>query len=139
MAAPRKYKLDDFEVTPFTTLAVTSSEKDYKLCHRLNKALKINFKREGKLFFHSAGIKRIEISCFRYADEEMRTTLHLSRNRQESFFLLPKFKNADFIICVHEEGTTSLIEELKSSLAHLPNIQSTFVLPKEITKNISFE
>jgi len=111
----------DFEV-----LALISHEKDYKLAWNINKLLNIKFQRDQDLCLEFGKGNKLIFSNFKYDNEH--AGLRLLRNRsydsQDSKpFLLPEFKEYDYIIKSEGEKDIFNMKEIAEKLKSLSIIQ----------------
>ncbi len=140
ISSTKKKKLTLETAHDFSALGISSAEKDYKLCFRINKLLEMDLKKDGKLIIHDNLTKqKQEAECYIYKDIEMLCTFFLVRNRQEAFFVQPIYKQADYILLMQPPPKASLIDDFKKRLSTISNIQSTFAIPTDQLKHIDAE
>ncbi|MDR1672100.1 MAG: IPExxxVDY family protein [Bacteroidales bacterium] len=113
------------ELLMFTAIGISSHENDYRLSWSLNEHLGLQFVFQSK--GHIAGTE--EFACFCHTDETQ--TLWLISNRCSNGFLLPKYKNFDFILKfdrkLSENDLNSWLQDLKKA----PLISALLPLPVE--------
>jgi hypothetical protein len=140
ISSTKKKKLTLETAQDFSALGISSVEKDYRLCYKINKLLEFDFAKNGKLIIHDFATKqKHETECFIYNDEEMHSTLYLVKNRQEAFFIQPIYKQADYILLMQPPPAAEYVSEIKNRLSAIPIIQSTFAIPNDQLKHIDAE
>jgi hypothetical protein len=111
----------DFEV-----LALISPEKDYKLAWNINKILNIKLRRDADLCLEFGKGNKLIFSNFKYDTEY--AGLRLLRNRsydshEAKPFLLPEFKDYDYLIKSEGEKDIFNMKEIAEKLNQLSLIQ----------------
>jgi hypothetical protein len=111
----------DFEV-----LALISPEKDYKLAWNINKVLNIKLRRDADLCLEFGKGNKLIFSNFKYDTEY--AGLRLLRNRsydskESKPFLLPEFKEYDYLIKSEGEKDIFNMKEIAGKLNQLSLIQ----------------
>ncbi|MGZ5243830.1 MAG: IPExxxVDY family protein [Bacteroidia bacterium] len=140
VTATKKKKLTLESEQDFSALGISSVEKDYRLCFKINKLLEVDFVKEGKLMIHDPATKQQQqVDCYIYKDIEMLCTLYLAKNRHETFFIQPVYKQADYILLMQPPPRADYITEIKNRLSAIPIIQSTFAIPTDQLKHIDAE
>lgn len=147
MAIVNKLKLE-IEID-FNIIGIASHTEDYKLCWLLNNHLKWNLKRvenlpslEGKKvvsLFDSEEENEEESghTMFSFVDEDMFIDNHLIANISTTGFLIPEFKQCNFLIFLRGEVITK--EDISSVIERLQNldaITSSFEIQHQNIKDI---
>ena len=100
----------------------------------------MDFAREGVLqVFVPEEESRTPIQAFIAKEKESTAVYYLLKNRQENFYLIPKWKKADYIVLAGDEASQLGLEKLGRELARIPDIQSTFAIPTDQTFHIDVE
>lgn len=140
ISSTKKKKLTLETAQDFSALGISSVEKDYRLCYKINKLLDVDFVKDGKLIIHDPATKqKQEVECYIYKDVETATNFYLVKNRQEAFFIIPIYKQADYILLIQPPPKAKMIDDFKKRLSAIPIIQSTFAIPTDQLKHIDAE
>ncbi|RZJ98737.1 MAG: IPExxxVDY family protein [Flavobacterium sp.] len=140
ISTTKKKKLTLETAQDFSALGISSVEKDYRLCFKINKSLDIDFQKDAKLIIHDFLTKqKQEVECYIYKDAEMPCTFYLVKNRQEAFFIIPIYRQADYILLFQPPPNTKIVDDFKKRLSTLPIIQSTFAISNDQLKHIDAE
>jgi hypothetical protein len=157
----KKVTLKIDTVPHWHALGISSAERDYRLCYLINKSLGMDFSREGELKVFvpeespaelfpigieargpktgSPKTSRVAVQAFIAKIPEGSGVYYLLKNRQENFYIIPKWKKADYIILAGDEISQAGLEKLGKNLSGLQNIQSTFAIPTDQTFHIDVE
>jgi len=83
----------------FALIAIASHENDYRLTWSLNKSLGLNLKKVDDLEINHLKHKILcNYSMYSGSDKRSYANVHLISNKSERGFLIPTFKNIDFIL-----------------------------------------
>jgi len=135
----KKLKLDDSPQAEFRGLGIVSPEKDYRLCFLINQKTGWELEKTATLhIFDPAGQTRKEVPAFVHTNPENEYRTFLVKNRQESFFVVPEMKQADYIILqpFEQADTMNLIKKLISDITA---VQSCFAISAQNLKHIDAE
>jgi hypothetical protein len=136
----KKITLKVDTVPHWHALGISSAERDYRLCYLINKSLGMDFVRDGMLqVFVPDQETRTPVQAFTAKDSETKSVYYLLKNRQENFYLIPKWKKADYIVLAGDEASQAGLEKLGKELSRIPDIQSTFAIPTDQTFHIDVE
>ncbi len=119
MARRKKHQLPDcWQSWEGSLFGLVSSAKDYLLCFALNETLKIDLVRLADVELVHPRRQGINVfSLFRYYDEENRLTYYLAANKGRTDYLVPEYKQTDFLLLlaghVDQEMKTTLTKKLK--------------------------
>ncbi len=118
-------------------LGIVTTVKDYRFCWNLNNMLGLDFRinhgieiqltRKRRLYFFSV-----------YEYEEPNTSLchYLYNNLNDGEYLLPEFKNLDFLwLMKNDTVTKEYLDQLKILLRDIPGVQLITELTYEKIKN----
>jgi hypothetical protein len=135
----KKLKLDDQAAAEFRGLAIVSPEKDYRLCFFINKELGIDLEKSASLtVFDPVKNKRNPVTCFIHKDPDNDTRYYFAKNRQESLFMIPEMKQADYLI-LEPVGQKNTVEALKKQLSNISAVQGCFTISPQNLKYIDAE
>ncbi len=85
----------------FVLIAVTSSLKDYRLCHQINKCLNIDFSRMDELLLPSGdGKANQEFNRYGYFPDDSETEFYLISNKGSEGFLIPEMNKVDYFVMI---------------------------------------
>lgn len=108
----------------FVLIAITSSLKDYILCHQINKSLEFDFeKTDDHEVFYNVDAPPISFSRFYYCVEESEVEYYLVNNRNPEGFLVPEMNKVDFFMVIHQYIDKEDLEFILTRLNKLPDIQ----------------
>ena len=107
----------------FTVIGISSHENDYRLSWSINNQLGYAFS-QGDNLITSDGR---EFACFVHEGDNQ--TLLLISNRCDDGFLLPKFKNIDFVLKFNSELNDTQISEWLRDLRKVSLISASFQIP----------
>ena len=120
----------------FALFGLICQEKDYRLCHEVNKKLKLGLKKEKDLAINLGRQKEVSSFSFYTAqggDGLNYYTYHLFSNRSSRGLLIPEQKQIDFFIMVVGEIPAHEKKELLLALKDIPIVMGTYELqPKEL-------
>lgn len=118
-------------------LGIVTTVKDYRFCWNLNNMLGINFRinhdfeikleRKGRQYF---------FSVYEYHEPNSTLCHYLYNNLHDGEYLLPEFKNLDFLwLMKNDTITEEYLRQIKTMLLALPEVQLTTELTNEKIKN----
>lgn len=144
-----KLVLDEVFEQPYKLLAIHSSVEEYKLAYLLNKHLNLKLARTpGDIDLHK-GSESIFFAHFIHEDLQNYCTYHLVSNvaRQEDrsgvdekslfsedqlavkkSFLLPEFKQVDFLVKIVDEQDVISIKMLTSRIMEIPQVSTAYTI-----------
>jgi hypothetical protein len=111
----------------FFLFGISCPEKPCRLCYAMNRQLKASFSK----------IKDIEVqvqnqnsplsfSVFAFRDEEMFTDYRIIVNRNQNKFLVPEFKQADYLLMVQGEMPYYERKNILKKIKEVPFVQTAF-------------
>ena len=123
----KKHKLTfqlDFN---FFLLGISSSENDYHLSWKINKALEINLKRSSD---HTIKKKEIEQVFLVYTlyDDDAYLQYSLISNKSENGFLIEELRNIDYFLKIHDDLSENQKQHLTSSIMNINGVTGVFKL-----------
>jgi hypothetical protein len=118
-------------------LGLVSQLPDYKLAWVLNKNLKLQFVRQKDHEIFLKNDEKLSFTYFCYQTENC--TLRLLKNQSPDFsnkYLLPEFKNLDYLLLIEDETGDWAADQTKRSLQSLAAIQFIQSISHEKIKSI---
>ena len=108
----------------FVLIAITSSLKDYILCHQINKSLEFDFEKtdDHEVYYH-LDEPPISFSRFYYYVEQSEVEYYLVNNRNPEGFLIPEMNKVDFFMIIHQYIDKEDLEFILTRLNKLSDIQ----------------
>ncbi|MCH5599978.1 IPExxxVDY family protein [Niabella ginsengisoli] len=117
-------------------LGIVTTVKDYRFCWNLNNMLEINFRINHDI---EIGLKRKKDNISFQFMNIMNPTAHfhyLYNNLHDGEFLLPEFKNLDFLwLMKNDTVTEEYLNQIKAMLRNIPGVQLVTELTNEKIKN----
>jgi len=108
----------------FVLIAITSSLKDYTLCHKINTSLNLNFeKAEDHEVYFNVGKPPLAFSKYYYFTEQSETEYYIVNNKNAEGFLVPEMNKADFFLIIYQYIDDEDLGQILSGLNKLPDIQ----------------
>lgn len=144
-----KLVLDDVFEQPYKLIAIYSSVEEFRLAYLLNKHLDLKFARTLKDIDLHEGKESIFFAHFIYEDQQKYCTYHLVSNvaRQKGSsgpsvdslffgdqlavkksFLLPEFKQVDFLVKIEDELDAVSTRMLISRILEIPQISTAYAI-----------
>jgi len=131
----------------FFLFGISCGEKPYRLCWALNNQLKATFAKEKDMEVPAYGTGKQEknqtaqakFPVFDYHNEEMFTDYRIILNKSESRFLVPEFKQADYLLMV--QGGLPSVEKnsILKKVKEVTFVQTAFEIdPKKIKSKENF-
>ncbi len=118
----------------FLLIAVTSPQKDYRLCYLINKFLNFNFTRIDDLGVEiHQGFAPVLFSRYRYQTGPTETDFYFIANKGSDGLLLPEMSRVDFFIIIKNYMDEKELDGLLSGLNRIPEIVAAVKIdPKKI-------
>lgn len=108
----------------FVLIAVTSSLKDYTLCHKINTNLDFEFEKiEDHEVFFNVDEPAVSFSKYYYAQDDGETEFYLINNRSPDGFLIPEMNKVDYFMIIHNYIDKEDLNFIVSGLNKLSDIQ----------------
>jgi hypothetical protein len=141
--------LEDYSDDQFRLFAIHSNAEDYAMAFALNKALKLKLRRSVSDYDLN---KLVSFPCFEWKDELQDLSWHLlcntcitreSHNLGNLFpdeqavnrhYLIPEFKDADFILRA-EQGMQVQSGKLNNAILAIPHVITVYEIDTEILKS----
>lgn len=118
-------------------LGIVTTVKDYRFCWNLNEMLDLNFRINHELEITLIRKKRrYFFSVYEYHEPNTSLCHYLYNNLHDGEYLLPEFKNLDFLwLMKNDTVPREYLEQLKSLLQSIPGVQLITELTNEKIKN----
>ncbi|MCY1512815.1 hypothetical protein D9M68_472910 [compost metagenome] len=109
----------------FVLIAITTSLKDYMLCHRINKNLDFNFERvkHDHEVYYNIDEEPLTFSKYHFFVEEGEVDYFLVNSRNAEGFLIPEMKKVDFFMIIQQFISKEELDTILGKLNKLPDIQ----------------
>ncbi len=123
----------------YTIIGISCHYKDYRLCHFLNKTLRLNLVKKND---HEVTLKNNSepkyFSFYKYSNNHQELNFYLVANRGEQGFLIPEHKQADYLFIVEniEEDIDHTLN-FHSEIKNINGILTAFSIDYETIKNKS--
>jgi hypothetical protein len=118
----------------FVLIAITTSLKDYRACHLINKYLNFNFIKSPDLeldILQGEGL--VFFSLYQYHWEASETDFYFITNKGSGGYLVPEMKKADYFLMIKNYIDEDDLEKLISKLNKIPEIVAAVKIdPKKI-------
>ena len=118
----------------FVLIAITTSLKDYRICHHINKHLRFGFTRSADLEVDLLpGGEPVYFSMFRHYWEASETDFYFLANKGSDGYLVPEMRKADYFLLIRNYIDDVDLEQLISGLNRIPEIVAAVKIdPKKI-------
>jgi hypothetical protein len=108
----------------FVLIAITSSLKDYMLCHKINTNLDFNFEKiEDHEVYFNVDDEPLAFSKYYFFVEQGEIEYYLVNNRNGEGFLIPEMNKVDFFLIIHQYIDKEDLNYILNGLNKLPDIQ----------------
>jgi len=131
----------------FFLFGISCSEKSYRLCFALNGKLSATFSKSKDMeIWGSASLgqdknqkAQSRFPVFIFRDEEMFTDYRIIVNKSDSRFLIPEFKQADYLLMVQGGIPSSEKNNILRKIKEITFVQTAFEIdPKKIKSKENF-
>ena len=118
-------------------LGIVTTVKDYRFCWNLNNLLGINFRINHDIEIALKRRKRqYFFSVYEYHEPYSVLCHYLYNNLHDGEYLLPEFKNLDFLwLMKNDTVTEEYLDQIKAMLRNTPGVQLVTELTNEKIKN----
>ena len=108
----------------FVLIAITSSLKDYVLCHKINTALSFNFEKiEDHEVYFKVNEPALAFSKYTYNVEDGENEYFIVNNRNSEGFLIPEMNRVDYFLIIHNYLDDEDLNYIIRGLNKLADIQ----------------
>jgi hypothetical protein len=118
----------------FVLIAVTTSQKDYRVCYLINKFLNFNFTKIPDLevdMVQASG--PVLFSIYHYSWEATETDFYFIANKGSEGYLVPEISKADYFLMIRNYIDDNELDALISALNKIPEIVAAVKIdPKKI-------
>ncbi|MBS1530454.1 MAG: IPExxxVDY family protein [Bacteroidetes bacterium] len=116
----------------FALIAITTSLRDYRLCHYINKRLHFNFAKSPDLELMQNNIP-VYFSLYQYHWEASDTDFYFIGNKGSEGYLIPEMRKVDYFIMIRNYITDDELEKLVSDINRMQEVVAAVkVDPKKI-------
>ncbi|MBI4946766.1 MAG: IPExxxVDY family protein [Bacteroidetes bacterium] len=124
----------------FFLYGISCSEKAYRLCFALNNKLKAAFSKSKDIEVHEKNQTiQFKFHMFTFRNEEMFTDYRLILNKTGNKFLVPEYKQADYLLMVQGGMPYSGKDLILKKIKEIAFVQTAFeVDPKKIKSKENF-
>ena len=118
----------------FVLIAITTSLKDYRICHHINKHLNFGFTRSADLEVDiMPGAGTVFFSLFKYHWEASETDFYFIGNKGSDGYLVPEMRKADYFLMIRNYIDDEDLEKMLTALNRIPEIVAAVKIdPKKI-------
>jgi len=122
---------------------ISSHENDYRLSWAINNQLGFKFSRSANLEVYNDKISENQVfSVYSFSEDEYEIKYHLVSNTSQNGFLLPEYRNVDFVFLVQGEVSQKELDGLLDRLKKIEIINLAFEIsnlsPKSMEKLIFY-
>jgi hypothetical protein len=128
-------KILKFEIDlDFVLIAITTSLRDYRICHHINKRLNFNFTKKPDLEVDiTKGAGPVLFSLYQYHWEASETDFYFIANKGSEGYLVPEMRKADYFIMIKNYIDDNDLDKLISDLNKIQEIVAAVKIdPKKI-------
>ena len=124
----------------FFLFGICCHEKAYRLCFALNNKLKTAFSKSKDMEVQEKNQKaQLKFPVFSFRNEEMFTDYRIIINKIENKFLVPEFKEADYLLMVQGSMPYSDKSLILKKIKEIAFVQTAFdIEPKKIKSKENF-
>jgi len=118
----------------FVLIAVTTSQKDYRICYLINKYLNLNFVKSADLEIDiSEVLPPAFFSLYRYNSDDTETDYYFIANKGSEGYLVPEMSKVDFFLMIKNHIDEIDIDKMISALNKIPEVVAAAKIdPKKI-------
>jgi hypothetical protein len=118
----------------FVLIAITTSLKDYRICHHINKHLNFNFLKIADLEVDILqGSGAVFFSLYEYHWEASETDFFFIANKGSDGYLIPEMRKADYFLMIKNYIDSDDLDKLVTTLNRIPEIVAAVKIdPKKI-------
>jgi hypothetical protein len=138
MASKRKLLINnDYD---FLLFGISCGEKLYRICWALNGQLKVSFaKGKDMEIAEKTQAVQTKFPVFSFRDEETLTEYRVILNRTENKFLIPEYKQADYVLMIQGGIPYSEKNNILKKIKEVAFVQTAFQIdPQKIKSKDSF-
>ena len=128
-------KILKFEIDlDFVLIAITTSLKDYRICHHINKHLNFGFTKSPDLEVDIVqGSEPVFFSLYQYHWEASETDFFFIANKGSDGYLVPEMRKADYFLMIKNYIDDDDLDKMVTALNRIPEIVAAVKIdPKKI-------
>ena len=111
----------------FEMISIISSQRDYRICWLINRALNIDLCRNTDLLISNSRKKTESLhNLYFYEDEINLLRFYLVTNKSSGIYLIPELKQADYFMLLKGDAAATLVDETAHLLENSPGIEKIF-------------
>jgi hypothetical protein len=131
------HKLNVSASPEFYIIGISSHENDYRLSWAINNQLGFKFSRTDNLELYSDKILENQIfSVYSCSEDEYEIKYYLISNTSQNGFLLPEYRNVDFLLLVQGEVSENELKKILSQLKKIEIINLAFPISNLSAKSM---
>lgn len=120
----------------YRLIGIASTQKEYRLCHHLNRALELDFEKQKDNPFESVHqTHTVKFSVYMSANVEGKNQFILFSNKNRGEFLLPEISNFDFVLQVKGKCSDEEIANIIEAVKQLPEVMFCVEIPVKKIRN----
>ncbi|WP_325382646.1 IPExxxVDY family protein [Mucilaginibacter sp.] len=118
----------------FVLIAITTSLRDYRICHYINKRLNFDFTRSPDLELDLIqGAGPVFFSLYQYHWEASETDFYFIANKGSEGYLVPEMRKADYFIMIRNYIADDELDKIITGLNRIQEIVAAVKIdPKKI-------
>ncbi|MBN2214550.1 MAG: IPExxxVDY family protein [Bacteroidales bacterium] len=118
-------------------IGISSHENDYRLSWAINNHLGFKFSRTENLKYHNDKIQETQtFSVFSHIEEDYELKYYLVSNTGQNGFLLPEYRNVDFLFLIYGEVTENELNDILGRMKQMEIINLAFQISDLSSKSI---
>jgi len=128
-------KFDTDEEFDFILIGILCQHKDYRLCHELNQALKLNLVREKD--YEVSMVKRMNpalFSFFKFENDDQ-DLYYVFENKGPHAMLVPEQKQIDFFLMIKENFQRLQLADLLGQVKQIPIVLGAYAIDVRTLKS----
>jgi hypothetical protein len=113
-----KLTLDIEDEYAFLAFGIVSTSRSHRVCYMLNKALRLELKRDSDIEIFSKRKTSRHHAFFSFYDDNLQVKYRLIENKKGVSLFLPEVKTADYLMVIdlsEEIATDKVIEKLRAT------------------------
>ena len=124
----------------FFLFGISCPERSFRLCYALNNQFKVSFSKSSDMELHEKNqTVSARFPVFTYRDEEMFTDYRVIINKADNKFLVPEFKQADYLLMIQGGLPGSEKNAILKKIKDVSFVQTAFEIdPKKIKSKENF-
>ncbi|GAB3922869.1 IPExxxVDY family protein [Mucilaginibacter myungsuensis] len=119
----------------FVLIAITSAQKDYRMCYLINKFLHFNFKRvdDHEVNIYPNSPEPVQFAMFEDFWEASETMFYIIANRSPDGLLIPEMREADYFMLIKNYIDDQDLVNIVNGLNKIPEVVAAIKIdPKKV-------